>query len=565
MIKDRRWRKRAISIRWLAVLGVLAIALALLAPRSARADGNGELNQSFVHTLQGDVVSAGVGLRGVGTANIALSGIPSGAEVVRAYLYWATLGSANTYTNPTLEAQSVNGELIGTSADTCWGVQHNFVYRADVTDIVTGDGLYTIAGLPGSLPNGNDSQGASLVVVYSDASEPFRDVVINDGAVTLDLTNNVYTDTLTGFVPDSPVTDADVTYLIGDGQSEWDPAAVSFEGTPIGSGVFTGVDGDFWGTLTFDVTNLSPDAPADTTIDNTAALNGTSPDCLLWAATIFSTTTGAPAEAENDLSRFFEHTLHGDVTSAGVGLRGTGSGDIVVSGIPAGAGVARAFLYWATLGGSDAFTSPAIDGFTVNGEVIGVSADTCWGAANNFTYRADVTDLIDSNGVYTISGLPDSLATGNDSQGASLVIVYATDIDRPRRTIVINDGAVTLDFDTNQYTDTITGFVPDTPVTESHVTYLIGDGQSVWDNGDVLFEGTSIANNVFNGVDGDYWGDLTFDVTALSPSDPASTTIDNEIVGDEDSPDCLLWAATVFSVTAPEPAYAYFAHLPVLH
>ena len=116
--------------------------------------------------------------------------------------------------------------------------------------------------------------------------------------------------------------------------------------------------------------------------------------------------------------------IFGDVTSAGVGLRGQGEGTINLSGVPDNTYVHNAFLYWATLGTSSGYANPQLDGTTVNGQLIGTSADTCWGASANYVFRADVTDLVRGNGDYTISGLPDDLTVGNDSQGASLVVVY---------------------------------------------------------------------------------------------------------------------------------------------
>lgn len=548
---------------WLAALAIPALLLAAFwVPRTTYADGNGDLGQSARFILHGNVVSAGVGLRGAGSGTIMLDGIPEGADVIQSYLYWATIGSANTYTSPTLDGFDVNGKLIGTSANTCWSnALNNFVYRADVTGLVTEDGAYTIAGLPDNLAAGNDSQGASLVVIYSDTSDPIRTIVINDGAVTLDLLTHEHTDTIASFNPDDPVTEAEVTYLVGDGQSIWDNGNVTFNGESIAENVFTGSDGDYWGTLSFDVTDLSPDSPSSTTINNNDPGNPDSPDCLLWAATVFSITAEMPADV-NELSESATHLVHGDVTSSGVGLRGSGTGDITVSGIPAGANVSQAYLYWATIGNDGSFSSPTLDDFEVDGELIGQSGDTCWGAEHNFTYRADVTDLIDNNGTYTIAGLPDDLISGNDSQGASLVIVYTTSIEQPLRWVIINDGAVTLDLVENTHTDTIAGFTKDDPLSSARVTYLVGDGQSMWDNGNVSFEGASIANNVFNGSDGEHWGTLTFDVTALDPPDPSTTTIDN--TPPEGSPDCLLWTATVFSITAPQPEYDNFIYAPLV-
>jgi hypothetical protein len=551
--------------RWFAFFITLAMLFSVFGPIApVQANGNNALNQSARFDLNGDVVAAGAGLRGIGTGDIALSGIPSGASVIKAFLYWATIGTANTYTSPTLEGTSVDGELIGTSGDTCWGAQHNFVYRADVTDLVSGNGTFTIAGLPASLENGNDSQGASLVVVFEDAAEPMRTIIINDGAVTLDFDQNTYTDEIQGYSADDPVTDAHITYLVGDGQSSWDSGNVLFEGESIAQNVFTGVDGDFWGTLTFDVTSLVGITPATTTIDNEDPDNPDSPDCLLWAGTVFSVTSSTAVEDQNILSQSFQYSLHGDVTASGVGLRGAGEGDIVVTGIPAGAYINKAFLYWATIGSSGTFDTPTLNGQSVNGELIGISPDTCWGAQHNFVYRAEVDGLVTGNGTYTIAGLPDDLQSGDDSQGASLVIVYLTSFNDRFRTVTIDDGAVTLDLDDHEYTDTLEGFAVSDPVIESHVTYLVGDGQAIWDSGNVLFEGTSIAQNVFTGVDGDYWGTLTFDVTSLVDGSPAETTLNNNDPDNPDSPDCLLWAATIFSVTPPQPSYDTILYLPIV-
>lgn len=99
----------------------------------------------------------------------------------------------------------MQGELIGRSSDTCWGIPefpNNFVYRAEVTGQVSGNGVYSVSGLPDDRLAGNDSQGASLVVIYRQPG-PYRTILINDGAVTLDLDlQHVHTTTLGPFSPD---------------------------------------------------------------------------------------------------------------------------------------------------------------------------------------------------------------------------------------------------------------------------------------------------------------------------------------------------------------------------
>lgn len=394
-------------------------------------------------------------------------------------------------------------------------------------------------------------------MVYTDPALPLRTIEIHDGAVALDLDNNTYTDTLAGYTADLPVTDAHVTYLIGDGQENFEADSILFNGTAIAGSVLTGIDGDFWGTHTYDVTGLVDPAPVSTTLDNSIIGNPDSPDCLLWVGMIFSVTTDGPAAPDNNLSQSLNISIMGNVTSAGVGLRGTGAGDIDLNGLPDGASPFRAYLYWATIGSSGIYTTPLLDGVSVDGELIGTSADTCWGALANYVYRADVTDRVSGNGLYTISGLPDDLAAvGNDSQGASLVVLYGQ--SGVHRTVIINDGAVTLDTVTNSYTDTLGTFTVNQPDENGHITYLIGDGQENFNTGGVTFESTSIADNVFSGVDGDYWGTLTFDISGLVSEPDATTTIDNSDAGD---PDCLLWAGTVLSVETEAPPVNLF--LPI--
>ncbi len=548
------------SFGWTVVILVGLVAMTLGAAVPVKANGNNVLAPSRTFQVQGDVTAAGVGLRSTGTGTIQLNDIPTGGAVYRAYLYWATIGNANTFTAPTLNGQPVEGVLIGTTGDTCWFAQHNFVYRADVTSVVGGNGAYTIAGLPSSLINENDSQGASLVVIYT-LPGPYRSIVINDGAVALNYTTHAYTDTISGFTVDAPVSQAHVTYLIGDGQALYELGNVNFNGTTIASSVFTGTDGPYWGTHTFDVTNLVNGSPAVTTINDDNPTDPNNPDCLLWAGTIFSVTSPVQ-QATNDLSQSFRQTLYGDVTVTGVGLRGKGSGEIPVSSIPANAQIRRAYLYWATIGNSGSYTSPNLAGTPVNGQLIGVSADTCWGAFRNYTYRADVTSLVTGNGNYTISGLPGDLQTGNDTQGAGLVIVYSS--GGLFRTIIINDGAVTLDLSTNSYTDTIGPFTANQPNAQAHITYMIGDGQSQWDSGSVNFEGHNIANNVFTGVDGPYWGTLTFDVSGLVVEPDATTTINNDNPSDPSSPDCLLWVGTVLAVQTERSVMNNILYMPLV-
>jgi hypothetical protein len=153
--------------------------------------GHELFTQTFKVSVRGDVVAAGVGLRGPGAGTISLTGIPNGASIVQAFLYWGTLGN-DAFPTITFNGNPLTGSLIGSAGDTCWGVPNNFVHRADVTSIVSANGNddYTIAGLPANDDpdnpafEGNGSQGASLTVIFADGGDE-RVITILDGALTL--------------------------------------------------------------------------------------------------------------------------------------------------------------------------------------------------------------------------------------------------------------------------------------------------------------------------------------------------------------------------------------------
>ena len=234
-------------------------------------------------TVTGDVTSAGVGLRGIGTGTISLTGIPAGATVQRAFLYWATLGTAGTFTAPTLNGTSLTGSLIGQSDDPFWGSFQSFAYRAEVTALVTGNGTYTVAGLPAAGPTVNDSEGANLVVIYSLPGAAARMVTINDGAVTLAGSRlQFHTTPLSGFVAADPPTGAHLTFVVGDGESIT-PEYAGVDTTLLATDPFSGSDGNFWDTRTSDV---SAAIPASAT--SADAVISTGNDSLVWVAAILS-------------------------------------------------------------------------------------------------------------------------------------------------------------------------------------------------------------------------------------------------------------------------------------
>lgn len=155
---------------------VLALASAALVICGT---ANANIISLFETQRNTDFVSAGIGgLRGTGTGVISLSGVSG--TVNRVYLYWhgpTNSSDPNFNATITFNGVQVSGENIGFSDDNFWNQDNSQAYRADVTALVSGDGAYTLAGLPPSNAN-----GASLLAFFDDGNDANnRDIVLFDG------------------------------------------------------------------------------------------------------------------------------------------------------------------------------------------------------------------------------------------------------------------------------------------------------------------------------------------------------------------------------------------------
>lgn len=214
-----------------------------------------------------DWTVAGVGgLRGTGASSINLSGITG--TVNQAYLYWH--GPTNS-TNPSFNANinfagtAISGSNIGFSDDNFWSQSNSQAYRADVTSLIAGDGIYAISGL---FPN--NSNGASLMVFFDDGdSTNNRDIITFDGNDAN--FSNIYDPlgwdiSLNGINYTSGV--ASVLFGVSDGQSFSDAALIAngsilaaagsvFQGTSVPTTPGTTVtNGALWDLLSFNITSL---------------------------------------------------------------------------------------------------------------------------------------------------------------------------------------------------------------------------------------------------------------------------------------------------------------------
>lgn len=122
-------------------------------------------------------------------APVVISGIPAGcSNIIKAFLYTDASGTGAaitaTVTNPALVPTSFPMTLIGSGPDKCWGYSGSHSYRADITSCITGNGTYSISGLPTNPPiTGNDCDGATILIIYSDPTQTYTGhMTIADGA-----------------------------------------------------------------------------------------------------------------------------------------------------------------------------------------------------------------------------------------------------------------------------------------------------------------------------------------------------------------------------------------------
>lgn len=243
--------------------------------------------------LKGDYATAGVGLRGQTAGQITLSGIPSGASVEKAYLYWSFLddGVLPSEKNLTFNGTAIIGTGIGSGGDTCWGKQNSRAFRAEVTSLVAGNGTYALSDVAsdGTLL----AQGASLVVLYKDATGAERTIVVKDGNGVINSSNFNLATTLNGFIANG--ISAKTTFIVGDGQFFSDTLSFTGgRGTFTANDTFDGSDGELWDTDTHDVSSFV--AQGDTSVSIAMPLVN---DCLNWVAQVFSATSNGESSIGN--------------------------------------------------------------------------------------------------------------------------------------------------------------------------------------------------------------------------------------------------------------------------
>ncbi|MBI3501390.1 MAG: gliding motility-associated C-terminal domain-containing protein [Bacteroidetes bacterium] len=264
-------------------------------------NGNGSLGVSFSKSKCGlNYVQASVPLQrrnyqnipsSVQPATVTISGIPSCATVEKAVLYAGTSGDGVAITatikNPANNTTNFPMTIIGSDISKCWdsfGYHQTFSYRADVSTCITGNGTYTISGLPVAPPNPtdtNDTDGATLFIVYVNPNAQYKgDIVIYDGAYVIGNFGTATT-TMTGLSVCANSSSANAFAIVADIQPQNGGVNVSLNGSPN-----IHVNGQMWDFVQQNTTVSSSQTTATYKVQ-------TSGDCFNFemAGLYFQTTT----------------------------------------------------------------------------------------------------------------------------------------------------------------------------------------------------------------------------------------------------------------------------------
>lgn len=289
--------------------GTSAIVAACLALGVGAAQASDLTN--FKTVFNTDFAAAGFGgMRGIGSGSITLASGVGAGTVTEAYLFWhgpssSTADPATTNATVNFNGSDVTGAFLGASSDNCWGFNNSLAYRANVTSLVTGDGVYSLANF---MKNGNDINGVSLVVFYNDGNAANnRDIVMfngNDSNISNIYDADGWNITLAGI--NYTAGTASAQFHVSDGQTFPDDAIIA-NGTPIAAtgGIFDGNsvpngpggpgNGGLWDIKDFSVTSL-----LNPGLNNLNITSGVNSDCL--SCIMIAIDLPAGAAPPNDVS-----------------------------------------------------------------------------------------------------------------------------------------------------------------------------------------------------------------------------------------------------------------------
>jgi hypothetical protein len=322
------------------VLGLLMV-IGLL--QSGFAQTTPPLNFENNYFVTGDYVVAGVGLRGLGVNGFATkqfampdansvpaTGVPPGADIVAAFLYWETVESSQTafagqngFFRPVFKGgpatgYAITGAILGNpNAPVSWssggcsgssqGSKTMRVYAADVSRFLPQDlqgnvlanGTYEVS-LADNGSNGGGAPltlGASLIIIYRaiTPSFPLTSIVIYDGAFAPANGSTTMSQTMQGFYQAAAGPISKLTHIVGNGQSN-KSETVSLDGVNLPSlygslPPFPGYYNGSWDNPTWSFSGASNPVKAnDASATTTVVPNSSNSGCVSWGVVVMSTT-----------------------------------------------------------------------------------------------------------------------------------------------------------------------------------------------------------------------------------------------------------------------------------
>lgn len=238
-----------------------------------------------------DFTTAGTGgLRGSGTGTLTVASATGSAT--RSLLFWhgpTNSSDPNANAHVTVNGIAVAGANIGFSSDNFWGFRNSQAYRADTTNVITGNGAYDLTNF--NNPPDVEVNGAAVALFSNDGNAATkRDVVIfngNDSNFESDFDSAGWDVNLSGINYSGG--SAYLTLFVSDGQhfSTTDDGTLRINGIALASGGLfqgdslpggTGPDdnGNLFDIRTFDISSflaLGPNALHITLDNGTDALS----------------------------------------------------------------------------------------------------------------------------------------------------------------------------------------------------------------------------------------------------------------------------------------------------
>ncbi len=356
--------KRMLSFKQLSAIFLFILSLAFILPNTLQAQII-ETPLSLLESYTGryDYTVTGGTLRTASNATNAcsvtntgsatLSGIPAGATVAKAYLYWAGSGSTPDY-NVTFQGQSVTDVRNYTGYYEGGGISGDFFNGiADVTSIVISGGntTYTFSDL--SVDSGGNYcsysivlAGWSLIVVYEEPTLPIKKVNLYEG---FDFDRySATTFTLDGLLVPADATGS-VTGLFWEGDENYQgtteyPEELTFNGNSL-TDTYNPTNGAYNSTInslgvsnswgvdldTFDVSNFLSEGDTSATV-----VTRSGQDLIIKNLVIIAADTYAPEFTISKTSDATGPVEPGDTVTYTIEVENTGTGsatDVTISDV----------------------------------------------------------------------------------------------------------------------------------------------------------------------------------------------------------------------------------------